>query len=513
MEQMMSPVSEHQITIAPPHWATQVDLLEPVTLYIPGRERATRNNPALTYKAWVLVLICPVTKLVNLQVCEKSDASGILDGFTCMFCEVGIPKVIICDEGSALVKGLSDVEIDIRTLNHEIFTEYGTSFKIIPVSGHNMNGLVERAIRTIQDSLDQAGLRKTKLSATGLQTLCKLVENQFNSLPLGFKKSRDSNNSEILKILTPNMLRHGRINSRSVQGPVRLPGNLSEMSQRLTDIYEAWFRIWSVVAVQKLAERTKWFKPHLNLEVGDIVYFQKDTGSVDSHWVTGKIEEVSEGNDDLVREVVIRYRNFSEAFDRFTTRAARSCVRLFNLDDQNLYDDLHELTERLQKVDGGEDILGLLIHDRNVPTILIDGVNSVDLSTHELLTPGSRSPLSQSQEDLDLLTQTLLDKSVKTPVIVSTEESLMRAWKPTSSLSVKRSRSHSPSFGEHSVLNVSPSSPAKLPPEFGKGKQKCKNCCCISHHRLTDHRSKSKKTPTLAYDRHLRSQAFLQGWY
>lgn len=82
MQQLMSPLSDHQLTVAPPHWATQMDLFGPVTLYVPGRERETRSRPVMTYKAWVLVLICPVTKLSNIQVLEMSDASGILDGLT-----------------------------------------------------------------------------------------------------------------------------------------------------------------------------------------------------------------------------------------------------------------------------------------------------------------------------------------------------------------------------------------------------------------------------------------------
>ena len=83
----------------------------------------------MTYKAWVLVLICPVTKLIN--VCEKSDASGILDGLTRMFCEAGVPKVLLCDDGSAVVKALREVEIDIRNLEQKLVTEHGTSFKIV----------------------------------------------------------------------------------------------------------------------------------------------------------------------------------------------------------------------------------------------------------------------------------------------------------------------------------------------------------------------------------------------
>ena len=141
-----------------------------------------------------------------------------------------------------------------------------------------MNGLVERAIRTIQDSLEESGLKSYKLNAVGLQTLCKLVENQFNNFPLGFKYSCDADNSEVCKILTPNQLRHGRNNARSLDGPIRLPGNLSEMAKHVSEVYEAW----STSAVPKLAHRIKWFQPHGNLEKGDIVYFQKDSSGLDN---------------------------------------------------------------------------------------------------------------------------------------------------------------------------------------------------------------------------------------
>ena len=281
-----------------------------------------------------------------------------------MICESRVLRVLLCDEDSAVVKALREVEYDIRTLEHKLMTEFGTSFKVVPVSGHNMNGLVERAIRTIQDTMEESGIKKTKLTATGLQTACKLIENQMNNLPLGFKKSRDADNSEIFKIITPNMLKHGRNNSRSLDGPVRLPGYLTEMAQRVNDVYQAWFRIWSTVAVPKLAHRTKWFSQERNLEVGDIIYFQKDSSGLDCHWTTGMVEETIEGRDGLVREVVVRYRNATEGFDRFTNRAARSCVRLHNMDDNNLQDDLHELTERLSRVDNGNELIGLLQDDQ-----------------------------------------------------------------------------------------------------------------------------------------------------
>ena len=416
-----------------------------------------------------------------------------------------------------------------------------------------MNGLVERAIRTIQDTLEESGLKKTHLHATGLQTFCKLVENQFNNLPLGFKKSRDADNSELLKILTPNMLRHGRINSRALEGPVRLPGSLTEMEQRVTDIYQSWFKIWSTVAVPKLAHRTKWFIPERSLDVGDIVYFQKDSSGMECQWTTGMVDEAVAGNDGLVREVVIRYRNSSKEFDRFTDRAARSCVRLHNMDDNNLADDLHELTERLSRVKDGEHLMALLdvqmvdsrhqveynsaqtelqpspaCNDNNLfssvasssfpedllpiqdnPTV----TDSVSLSTSSdpapatiptfCLTPADTVAGKDSNGDKGQ--HPLLIARSRSPLGNSREdeESLSRALM---SLSIQtpvivcdESSQHTPQA--QSCLTATPRRPTAHPaPPSIQITRQCKKCCCVSHHMLTEHKLKRGAVPLLACD-------------
>ena len=193
------------------------------------------------------------------------------------------------------------------------------------------------------------------------------------------------------------------------------------MAQKVTNIYQAWSKIWSTVAVPKLAHRTKWFTPEKNLEVGDIIYYQKDSSGLDCHWTTGMVDEAVHGDDGLVREVVIRYRNSSEGFDRFTNRAARSCVRLHNMDDNNLEDDLHELTERLARVKGGDELISLLkakgadaqveynsaqitkhseIAQQLQPSPAYNDTNPISFVAsagipNQLLIPRSRSPLGQ----------------------------------------------------------------------------------------------------------------------
>ena len=116
IEITMGPISDHQLVISPPFWCCQVDLFGPVYCYVPGHERSTRNTAALQVKTWVLTSVCEVTKLVNAQVIEKSDASGILDGLTCLGCEVGVPSLLLADQDSALMKAIREAEVTMLNL-------------------------------------------------------------------------------------------------------------------------------------------------------------------------------------------------------------------------------------------------------------------------------------------------------------------------------------------------------------------------------------------------------------
>ena len=189
-------------------------------------------------------LPCPVTKMVNLQVIESKSADGILDGITRLACEVGVPTLLLVDQDSGVMKALREAECDIKNLDMKVHKEKGMRFKTCPVSGHNYHGLVEVKIRTVQECLATCDLDKLRLHATGLQTLCKLVENDMNNLPMGFSYARDANNSPLLKLIFPNMLRIGRMNTRSLDGPIKLP-------EGRMDLLSKWRRL--IVLVQDLA--------------------------------------------------------------------------------------------------------------------------------------------------------------------------------------------------------------------------------------------------------------------
>ena len=350
MEVSMGPVSQHQLAIAPPMWAAQLDLFGPCTVYVPGYERETRGRKALATEVYVMVFACPSTRLVNLQVIEGKNSGCIIDGITRMSCEIGIPKYLMIDDDDGIQLALRELEVNIRDLKYQLHREKSIIFQVCPVSGHNQHGQVERVIRSVKESLNDCGVRKLRLHATSLQTFAKLVENTYNNAPIGYSHGRDVDNGPILKTISPNMMRVGRNNERALEGNFRFPVGGYEMVEKVNKLYQAWYKLWKDSVVPKLIRQPKWFKNDKHLQPGDLVYFERDPGKVTSEWIMGRVDQVMRGKDGLVREASVAYRNFKENFNRLTNRAARSLVKLFSIDEGCVQEDLAELQQRINRI-------------------------------------------------------------------------------------------------------------------------------------------------------------------
>lgn len=192
----------------------------------------------------------------------------------------------------------------------------------------------------------------------GWQTFCKLAENTYNNLPIGFSYSRYQDNTELLKILTPNMLRVGKLNSRALQGPIRLPVSKKELLEHVEKLYSGWFKIFNDTVVPRLVQQPKWFKVEEHLQEKDIVYFQKSESALGSPWIIGEVDQVIVGRDGFIRRAIIKYFNASENdpeagryHHQLTDRAVRSLVKLWSIDEACLFDDLSELQQRIDGVE------------------------------------------------------------------------------------------------------------------------------------------------------------------
>ena len=346
------PLGEKQLIVAPPFYACQIDLFGPVRTFVPGYEKETRATKVKESKVWILTSVCIVTSNVNLQVLEMKDTAAILEGFIRLSCESGYPKYVFCDQEASILKVLREIQVNLRDLSHRLYSEQGILFDTCAVGGHDQHGKVERTIRSVQDSLGELGLDKMRIHSMGIQTLCKQVENSYNNLPLGYRYDRGQDNTEVLKLLVPNMLRMGKINSRALDGPVKLSSDNKKMLSEIQKKYEAWYKIWVEVYVPKLMARKSHFKNSRDLAPDDIVYYQKDESALSSPWIMGIIDQVVRGRDGIIRRVIVRYRNFKEDFDRFTDRSVRRLIKIYSVDDPDLQQDLTKVQARIDELLG-----------------------------------------------------------------------------------------------------------------------------------------------------------------
>ena len=350
IEASLGPLSDKQLIVAPPFYAVQVDLCGPCRIFVPGYEKETRATKVKESKVWIFVSVCLVTSNVNLQVCEMKDTAAILEAIIRLACEVGYPKYIAVDKEGSILAAMREIQVNLRDLQHSLYREHGVLIEEAAVGGHDQHGKVERTIRSIQDSMEDMGLSKMRIHAMGLQTICKQVENSYNNLPLGYRYERDQDNTRTLKMLVPNMLKTGRINSRALDGPVKLSNDSRKMLGQIQEKFEAWYKVWAEVYVPKIMAQKRGFKNDRDLAVDDLVYYKKRESELGSHWVIGRVDQVIRGRDGVIRRAVIKYRNASEDIQRETERSVRKLIRLYSADDPDLYQDLGELQRRIDQL-------------------------------------------------------------------------------------------------------------------------------------------------------------------
>ena len=143
---------------------------------------------------------------------------------------------MMIDEGSQLVKGCENMEFSFRDAQHRLSKEVNVEFDCCPVGGHNVNGRVERKIRSIKESMEKS-VQNERLSIIQWETLGASIANAINDLPIA--KGNIVSDLEHLDLITPNRLKLGRNNSRSPDGLLLVTGNFDKILNNNMHIFNA----------------------------------------------------------------------------------------------------------------------------------------------------------------------------------------------------------------------------------------------------------------------------------
>ena len=247
---------------------------------------------------------------------------------------------------------MNEAEIDVQDFGGILSREKGMIFHTCPSQGHYSHGKIEAKIRTIQESLERSGIKNRRLHALGWQTVAKQIEVQVNSIPIGYLL-HEGEGRPLLKILRPNLLKINTANERAPASLLTVPKRASDLFHKVEDVYSLWYKLYVDSYVPLLARRSKWHDEQENVKESDIVYFKIKDSPLHSSWLTGKVEYVIPSRDNRTRTVGIGYKYKVENGERiFKTveRPVREIVKLLNIDDTSLMDDIRSVQNHAKKL-------------------------------------------------------------------------------------------------------------------------------------------------------------------
>ena len=95
----------------------------------------------------------------------------------------------------------------------------------------------------LQESLERSNIRLTaSATATGWQTIAKVIENEVNSIPLGYLHHQGSLNP-LMRVLCPSLLKNGTFSDRAPKGLFTIPDSAGDIMNNIVTIYSMWFRL------------------------------------------------------------------------------------------------------------------------------------------------------------------------------------------------------------------------------------------------------------------------------
>ena len=354
--QIMSPLQDPQLSISPIFFYSFMDAWGPLQAFCPGYQKATRAGNKV-YDVYMLVIGCAATGMINCQVMEGGkNASNVLDALNRFFHEMCVPKIFFVDKDGALMKCLKEGELEVLSNSGVIAQERGIHFETCASQAHSAHGRIERRILMVQEAFERSEFKKFKLHGLGWQTVAKSVEHEVNSIPLGYLTHKEDN-APLLRILTPNFLRLNAGANRAPSTLFSIPNESGDLMDRIQRAYKSWYTVWNNSYVPLLAKRQKWHDSDENLEENDVVYFKLTDSVLSSKWLIGKVESVlpSKSKDKKVRNILISYKFDTEGGQRefrSVERSVRDCVKLWNIEDTTIFEDIEQVRKASSEVLG-----------------------------------------------------------------------------------------------------------------------------------------------------------------
>ena len=288
VELEMAFIHPARLELAPVFYNTMLDIA-----YGPFRCQPFRKSRS-TIVVYALVLVCLLTSATNILVLESLETQEVISCIERHGCRFGMPSQIFVDSGSQLC-ALQSTKFSLRDANTFLYDSRGLVVTVGTPKHHANQGRVERRIKAIRDTLEKVGVNvHSPLSVLQWETVFAKVANALDDLPIATGNA--SNVSDIgREIITPNRLKLGRNNHRSLEGSVELtnralPCDILDRNRRITCMFMKI--IMERIHLLITSWNGKWKSSGKQPQEGDIVLFRFSDNTAlpdNDQWKLGKV--------------------------------------------------------------------------------------------------------------------------------------------------------------------------------------------------------------------------------
>ena len=334
VELEMAKIHPAKLDVAPVFYNVQMDIA-----YGPFNCQAFKKTRSIK-TIYGLVIVCILTGATNILVLEGIETQDIVSALERHGTRYGYPAEVFVDSGSQL-GAIDQAEATLRDANTFLYNSRGTIVTVSCPKAHESRGKVERKIQAIRETLKKLDINcYDPVSAIMWETIFAKVANALDNLPMAI--GDDSARSDLAReILTPNRLKLGRNNNRSLEGSIEftttaLPSDILNRNRRIT---AGFLKLIMDRAHQLIYSwRGKWNKSDDRIPVvDDIVLFRfSDNESLreQEQWKLGRVVSTTPTRSRIMYPAKSQRLEIPKM--KFLERSHRDVVILAGEDDPDL---------------------------------------------------------------------------------------------------------------------------------------------------------------------------------
>jgi len=248
-------------------------------------------------KIYGLVIVCLLSGATNIMALEGIETQDVVAALERHSCRYGVPGFVYVDNGTQL-QALQHARFSIRDLEAQVQDNLGIKIIVSNAKAHSERGRVERRIRVLRETMEKLGVDSTvPMSTLQWDTLFSRISNSIDNLPIA--RGDTSNETSLgYEIITPNRLKLGRNNYRSLEGNgfnLEMSHNFTQILDRNRSIYQQWYQSFMQNVHLLNLRPNKWLKSSRLPLVNDLVVFvyNDSNHAKDSiNWRLGKVVKV-----------------------------------------------------------------------------------------------------------------------------------------------------------------------------------------------------------------------------